>query len=183
MASFPNVHLLKAFDATPWDTLRSGIDWQHRSVTVFGKVHPQPRLTRWYGLVPYPYSGLRWEADPMPALLAAICEKVAQRVDVPFNSVLCNLYRNGHDGVGWHADNEAIFGDDPVVASLSYGATRTFKLRKYAAHKEVHAWDLEEGDLFVMGRGVQRDWQHSLTKTNDVVGERINLTFRFTPGV
>lgn len=179
----PNTSLLKAFDKTPWDALKSAIDWQQKSVTVYGKEHLQPRLTRWYGPVAYPYSGLRWEPDAMPQLLAELAGRVSQKLEAPFNSVLCNLYRHGHDGVGWHADNEPIFGPDPIVASLSYGATRTFKLRLYRDHKNVHSWDLEDGDLFVMGRGTQPDWQHTLAKTNQVVGERINLTFRFISGV
>lgn len=177
----PNTQLVKSFDSTPWAALRTGIDWVQQSVVVYGKTHPQPRLTRWYGPAVYAYSGVRWEPAPMTALLAGLCEKVSSHIGTPLNSVLCNLYRHGHDGVGWHADNERIFGDDPIVASLSYGATRTLKLREFANHKNVHSWDLETGDLFVMGQGTQKDWQHTLAKTNVVVAERINLTFRFIP--
>lgn len=180
-AMLPNVRLQKGFDSTPWEALRSGIDWKQKSVVVYGKEHPQPRLTRWYGPAVYAYSGVRWEVEAMPPMLAELAAKVGAAAGQEFNSVLCNLYRHGHDGVGWHADNERIFGDDPVVASLSYGATRTFKLRRYDDHKNVHAWDLENGDLFVMGTGTQRDWQHTLAKTNVIVAERINLTFRFIP--
>jgi len=182
MPKFPNIWLCKEFDSTPWDVLRNGVDWVQQSVTVYGKVHPQPRLTRWFGPVVYAYSGIRWEPEPMTPLLTELAAKVSAASGFKFNSVLCNLYRHGHDGVGWHADNERIFGEDPVVASLSFGATRTFKLRHNEDKKTTFSWDLENGDLFVMGTGTQREWQHTLVKTNMLVAERINLTFRFISG-
>ena len=37
-----------------------------------------------------------------------------------YNAVLCNLYRNGNDSVGLHADAEPEMG--PVIASISLGA-------------------------------------------------------------
>jgi alkylated DNA repair dioxygenase AlkB len=159
--------------------LRAAIDWAQRSVTVYGKTYPQPRLTRWYGDVPYVYSGLSWEPSPMPPLLVTIRERVELLTRERFNSVLCNLYRNGSDCVGWHADDEPVFGGDPVVASVSFGAPRTFKLRRNdkSEHRE---YVLEDGSLFVMGRGIQREWQHSIPRTAGSVGERINLTFRLT---
>lgn len=158
---------------------RSQIDWQQRSVTVFGKVHPQPRLTRWYGPVPYLYSGLRWEADPIPSGLNEILREVEYLTGERFNSVLCNLYRDGQDGISWHSDDEALFGDDPIVASVSFGATRTFKLRSKTT-KEVLSYDLTDHSLLVMGRGVQKGWMHSVPRTSQPTGERVNLTFRLT---
>ena len=117
-----NVIHTRAFDSTPLPLVREAIDWQQRSVVVYGKAHPQPRLTRWYGPRPYPYSGLTWPAAPFPGVLLELAEKVSQAAGVRFDSVLCNLYRDGQDCVGWHADDEPLFGPDPVVASLSYGA-------------------------------------------------------------
>lgn len=168
---------LKGFDQTPFDSLLEGIEWQQRSVRVYGKTHPQPRLTKWYGPVPYPYSGLSWDAAPMPDQLAKLAQKVSTAAGEAFNSVLCNLYRDGQDTVGWHADDEPLFGSDPIVASLSYGATRTFKLRENGTKSSV-SYDLEDGDLIVMGKGMQLGWQHSIPRTARPVGQRINLTFR-----
>jgi alkylated DNA repair dioxygenase AlkB len=161
--------------------LRGTIPWVQRSVTVWGKTYPQPRLTRWYGTVPYVYSGLSWEPAPMPPLVDRIRERVELLSGAGFNSVLCNLYRDGQDCVGWHADDEPIFGGDPIVASVSFGAPRTFKLRpnKGKAKDEV-SYVLSDGQLFVMGKGVQRAWKHSIPRTEKPCGERINLTFRLT---
>lgn len=161
--------------------VRDAVEWAQRSVKVYGKAHPQPRLTRWYGDVPYAYSGLTWEPRPMPALVARIRDAVEQLAGERFNSVLCNLYRDGSDCVGWHADDEPIFGGDPIVASVSFGATRAFKIRPVGGAK----WDafthvLKDGDVLVMGKGVQRSHEHSVPRTAKPVGERVNLTFRRT---
>jgi hypothetical protein len=57
---------IKSFDSTGFFEMRELVDWQHRSVTVYGKSYPQPRLTCWYGPVPYTYSGLTWPARTAP---------------------------------------------------------------------------------------------------------------------
>ncbi len=168
------------FTGVDYVELVQSIDFQQRSVTVFGKTHPQPRLTKWYGAVPYLYSGLEWEACPMPPLVEQIRQRVEGAASERFNSVLCNHYRNGADCVGWHSDDEPLFGGDPIVASLSFGATRTFRLRRKDAHRATHSIDLRDGTLLVMGRGVQRGWDHCVPRTKKPVDGRINLTFRKT---
>ena len=45
-----------------------------------------------------------------------------------FNHVLLNRYRDGRDNMGLHADDEPELGPDPVVATLSLGATRRLTL-------------------------------------------------------
>ena len=162
-----------------FDELHRAVAWEQRSVTVFGRIYPQPRLTCWYGEVPYVYSGLRWEALPMPPLIDRLRQRVEAMIGEGFNSCLCNRYRDGSDSVGWHADDEPLFGGDPVVASLSFGAPRTFKLRRNDRTAE-REFVLHHGSLLVMGRGIQREWQHTLPKTRKPCGERINLTFRQT---
>lgn len=172
----PNIQLHE-FGTVDFAALRTGIDWQQRTVTVYGKEHPQPRRTRWYGPTAYVYSNLRWEAQAMPTLLENLRQRIEARTGERFNSVLCNLYRDGADCVGWHSDDEPIFGLDPVVASLSFGASRDFQLR--SKDKSVRkSYTLTDGSLLVMGRGVQGAWQHSIPRTKKVTGERINLTFR-----
>ncbi len=166
------------FGTLDFEQLKQSIEFVQRSVVVYGTTYPQPRLTKWYGPVGYAYSGLEWPPAPMPELLQGIQARVETLVGMPFNSVLCNLYRDGSDCVGWHADDEAIFGGDPVVASLSFGATRTFKVRKNDDHSVRQDFELRDGMLLVMGKGVQPGYKHSIPKTKKPVGARINLTFR-----
>jgi alkylated DNA repair dioxygenase AlkB len=176
-----NVQLLPLGLNIDFADIRAVIDWAQRSVTVYGKTYPQPRLTRWYGDVAYVYSGLSWEPAPMPPLLQAIKTRVEALTFETFNSVLCNLYRDGNDSVGWHADDEPIFGGDPIVASVSFGAPRVFKLRpNKGKSKDAKSFLLEDGTLFVMGKGIQPAWKHCIPPTDTPVGERVNLTFRQT---
>jgi alkylated DNA repair dioxygenase AlkB len=100
-----------------------------------------------------------------------------------FNSVLLNLYRNGRDSMGWHADDEPELGPAPAIASVSLGALRRFRLRPRAGL--VHAplsLDLPHGSLLLMRGPTQQHWQHALPKTARPVGPRLNLTFRWVAG-
>lgn len=160
------------------EEIRGAIAWEQRSVTVYGKVHPQPRLTKWYARVPYAYSGIVWEPAPMPDLVERLRLEVVELTGEDYDSVLCNLYRDGSDCVGWHRDDEALFGSGTPVASLSFGATRTFKLRRVADHKDQHELRLEHGSCCFMPRGVQQVWEHSIPRTKKPCGVRVNLTFR-----
>ena len=124
------------------------------------------------------YSGIPHEPLPWTAELKALRDEVSAATGARFNSVLLNRYRSGEDSVSWHRDDEPELGRDPVIASLSLGATRRFKLR-HLATKETHSLDLNDGSLLLMSGPSQREWEHCLTKTKRAVGERINLTFRW----
>lgn len=164
-----------------FDRLREAVAFEQRSVTVYGQTYPQPRLTKWYGPKPYLYSGIAWEPADMPTEIETLRREVSFRIGLQFNSVLCNLYRDGNDTVGWHSDDEPIFGPDPEVASLSYGSTRIFRVRRKDDHKVKMEFELSDGTLLHMGKGVQQEWQHSIPRTRNIVGPRINLTFRVVP--
>jgi alkylated DNA repair dioxygenase AlkB len=99
--------------------------------------------------------------------------------NAPFNSVLLNLYRDGADSMGWHSDDEPELGERPVIASLSLGAMRRFRLR-HRRRKDLDpvAIDLENGSLLIMEGDTQRFWKHQVPKTRRAVAPRINLTFR-----
>jgi len=86
-----------------------------------------------------------------------------------------NRYRSGSDSVGLHADNEPEVGD--VIGSLSLGATRTFRIR-HNVTKATRDFDVGHGTLIIISGTMQQFWKHEVPKTNDQVGERINLTFR-----
>jgi len=68
---------------------------------------------------------LKW-----PVVAKRLLDKIHARTGLLFNSVLANLYRDGHDHVSWHSDDEPSLGHQPTIASLSFGDTRIFQLRK-----------------------------------------------------
>lgn len=159
--------------------LRRSLAWQQERLVIYGREHPVPRLVAWYGDpgARYRYSGVEHRPLPWTAELREIRARIAELTGVAYNSVLANLYRNGRDGMGWHADDERELGRDPNIASLSLGATRRFRLR-HRASGETHALDLTHGSLLVMSGALQHHWVHCVPKTQRPVGARINLTFR-----
>ena len=152
--------------------------WREESVFVYGKRHLQPRLTAWYGDASYTYSGLRLAPLPWTALLLEIRAAVEAACGRRFNSVLLNRYRNEHDSMGMHSDDEPELGKDPAIASLSYGATRSFILR-HKRDKRTVRLPLEDGSLLLMSGQLQRNWLHGINKSTRPLGERLNLTFRY----
>jgi alkylated DNA repair dioxygenase AlkB len=172
--------LAPAEAAAAFVALRHATPWEIHVIRLFGKPVDSPRLSAWIGDagVAYRYSGTRFEPHPWPPALAALRDRVAAAAGTRFNSVLANLYRDGRDCMGWHSDDERELGTRPVIASLSLGAERRFRLR-HRQHPQ-HALDLElaPGSLLLMRGDTQRHHRHALPRTAKPVGERINLTFR-----
>jgi alkylated DNA repair dioxygenase AlkB len=152
--------------------------WRADTVVVYGKRHLQPRLTAWYGEAGYTYSGLTLHPLPLTPLLAQLRAAVERATGRRYNSVLLNYYRDGADSMGMHSDDEPELGPEPVIASVSYGATRTFILRHKRSKRTVKL-DLTDGCLLLMAGALQANWQHGINKTAKLVGPRLNLTFRF----
>lgn len=153
--------------------LRDKSAWEQKPAS-FGRL--QPRLTASYGDegTTYFYSGTENKALPWTATLREIKEKI-EAIKGQYNYCLLNRYRSGSDSVGMHADNEPGMGN--VIGSLSLGATRTFRIR-HNASKETRTLLVGNGTLIIMAGTMQQHWKHEVPKTEENVGERINLTFR-----
>ena len=152
--------------------------WRSETVVVYGKRHVQPRLTAWHGEASYTYSGLRLAPLPMTPLLAQLRAAVEAATGHRYNSVLLNYYRDGADSMGMHSDDEPELGPAPAIASLSYGATRSFVLR-HKRSKRTLKLDLSDGNLLLMAGAMQQNWLHGINKTARQTGPRLNLTFRY----
>ena len=160
----------------------------------FQKAH----LTRsviWFGPVDYTYgsapnsTNLKQRPLESDKFIVYLCEKLGRHLNSKFNSCLVNLYEDETQTIPRHSDDEPMFGVDPVIASLSFGALRKFVVesksnRSFNAQQHLksiksrYVFPLGDGDLLVMKGAMQRFWNHSVPAENSQCGPRINLTFR-----
>ncbi|GAA0872002.1 alpha-ketoglutarate-dependent dioxygenase AlkB [Gangjinia marincola] len=163
-----------------YNILMNDLKWKQDNIRLFGKVHPQPRLTALYASNDrsYSYSGITMHPLPFTKELLEIKNRIEQECTQRFTTCLANLYRNGKDSNGWHADDEKELGQNPVIASVSFGETRKFKLRYKKDHSIKCDIELAHGSLLLMTGTTQHYWQHQIPKTQRNVDPRINLTYR-----
>jgi alkylated DNA repair dioxygenase AlkB len=167
--------------------LLSTVPWETHFIKLFGREVASPRLSCWIGDADtgYTYSRTRFEPRPWPKSLTALRRRIETECGASFNSVLANLYRDGNDSMGWHSDDEPELGVQPVIASLSLGATRAFRLRRKlprgvrAAAGDTQSLPLPHGSLLRMAGDTQRFYRHEVPKVRGLTNERINLTFRW----
>ena len=173
------------FPATEAELLFSAlleqIDWQQERLFIYGRWVNVPRLMAWYGDsgAHYRYSGVEHEPLPWSPLLLSLKQQMEAQCQHPFNSMMANLYRHGQDSMGCHADSEKELGQNPVIASLSFGESRLLRFH-HGLSGEKREIELKNGDLLVMAGAIQHHWKHELPKTRRVKKARINLTFRNT---
>lgn len=164
---------------TLFERLERETPWQGGTIKLFGKTHAIPRLECYYSQdgESYSYSGRNLSVLPLPDYLKTLLDRVQRVSDQAFNAVLLNYYRNERDSNGWHADDEKELGLNPVIASVSLGATRVFQCKHkiQALRKNL---ELTNGSLLIMGGEMQHYWKHQIAKSPQVLGPRINLTFR-----
>ncbi|MEB3187479.1 MAG: alpha-ketoglutarate-dependent dioxygenase AlkB [bacterium] len=163
-----------------FEALVAATAWRQEPIRMFGRTVMQPRLLAWHGDpdATYTYSGVCHEPEPWTPDLSSVRERLLP-VAGDFNSVLLNLYRDGRDRMGWHADDERELGPEPVIASVSLGETRRFLLRHRTRRElDTVAIALSAGDLLVMKGATQHRWKHAVPGTAMSVGSRLNLTFR-----
>ncbi|XP_041965499.1 alpha-ketoglutarate-dependent dioxygenase alkB homolog 3 isoform X2 [Alosa sapidissima] len=170
-----------------FSTLLAELPWSQKTNYRQGESYEEPRLTCWYGELPYTYSNstLQAKAEWHP-VLSGLRSSIESHSGGSFNSLLCNMYRDGRDSIAWHSDNEPSLGARPTIASLSLGDTRVFSLRKQPPPEENGDYTyverlripLAHGSLLMMEGCTQDDWQHQVAKEYHDRGPRINLTFR-----
>ena len=165
---------------TYYQELLHHIPWKADKVRMFGKWIDQPRLTALHAINsnPYTYSGLTLYPEPFTPALQQIHSKLKEVTKESFTSCLLNLYRDGNDSNGWHADDEKELGKNPSIASISFGQERIFHFRHKKDRSLKKKIVLEDGSLLLMKGSTQHHWQHQLPKSKKPMQPRINLTFR-----
>jgi len=179
IADFLSLSVADTYLATLTQTLR----WQQDHIKIYGREVKIPRLQAWYGEpeARYQYSGLSMAPLKWTPELLALKRMCEQEAGAEFNSVLANLYRDGEDTVGWHGDNEAELGRQPVIASISLGVCRAIDFRHNISGIKKRL-PLEHGSLLLMSGNTQQFWQHSIARSKKIKNARINLTFRYVYG-
>jgi alkylated DNA repair dioxygenase AlkB len=159
--------------------LLDDIAWQDEVTTEAGARVRLPRAVCWYGDpdAVYPYAGFTHRPRPWTDPLLDLRQRAEAACRQPFNGVLCNLYRDGREAMGWHADRETALGEHPVIASLSLGAERVMRFRHERTGEELEL-RLASGSLLLMGGSLQHHWQHGVPAMPEVLTARINLNFR-----
>lgn len=161
-------------------SLIDSINWRQDKITVYGKTHLQPRLTAFYAdnKSTYKYSNIIMNPYPFEGFLLEIKNKIETELKIKFTSCLANLYRDGSDSNGWHADDEKELGVNPIIVSISLGAERLFHLKHKTDKSQKIKLNLKHGSLLLMQGETQHNWLHQIPKTKKDIGKRINLTFR-----
>jgi alkylated DNA repair dioxygenase AlkB len=157
------------------------LEWHQNQFPMMGKLIPLPRQEAMFGDLEsyfYLYSGsVELRAKQWTPFLSELRAKVQNQTGYLYQVVIGNLYRNGQDSIGYHADDEPTLGPKPAIASISLGATRQFKLRRKDGGP-THSYDLSHGDLLLMLPGCQGEWVHAVPKSARATGARVNWTFR-----
>ena len=174
------------FDAraqtTLFESLKQEMAWKQEHIKLFGKVHPTPRLTAWHGdpHCNYTYSGVVNEPLDWTPALFSIKDRIEQLLHpAKFNCVLLNFYRDGHDKMGWHSDDEKELGPSPNIASVSFGAARRFDFKHKTDTNNKFSVELRSGSVLLMKGDMQHHWLHQLPAQKRIKEPRINLTFRY----
>ncbi len=156
------------------------INWHHDKLNMYGKEVFLPRYSAWYGNSDklYTYSGLTLQPNNWNKGLIFIKDQIDKIAGIEFNSVLMNWYRDGEDYINWHTDAEKELGQNPIISSLNFGATRRFIIRRSDDNSIKVEFSLKHGTLLIMKGELQHFWQHSVPKEKKVKQTRINLTFR-----
>jgi alkylated DNA repair dioxygenase AlkB len=184
MTLCPDIEVVEAFyDSAESERIYQRLlheqDWPDNRYNVAGRQLTLPRLQTWHADpgISYSYSNNLLQTRPWTPLLSEIRARLETYLNFAFNSVLVNLYRNGGDYVGWHADNEPELGEQPFIASLTFGAERQFAFR-HKKSSEQGQIALLNGTLLIMRPDFQHHWLHSVPVDQNQSDGRINLTFR-----
>lgn len=179
------VHLINNFlkEAIPnhfFNQLQDTIAWKQEGMKMYGKHLNFPRLTAWYGEEGkvYKYSGIVNIPLPFTQLLLEMKLAVETHTGCSFNSALLNLYRNEKDSMGWHCDDEDELSINPVIASLSFGETRSFQFKHKHLAKTTQTIQLPNNNLLLMQGTTQDHWVHQIPKSTKPCLPRVNITFR-----
>lgn len=150
-----------------FDWLLAHAPWQQRTRQMWEREVLEPRLVA------------AWPTGAaLPPQVLELTEVLSERYAVHLDSCLVNLYRDGSDAVAWHGDTVRKVLRNPLVATVSLGARRSFLLRPAQGGPVARRYAPGEGDLIVMGGSCQHDWVHTVPRVKTASGARMSVTLR-----
>lgn len=160
-----------------YSALLKDTNWKEYQMPMYDKVVTAPRMISWFE--DKDNTGVDPGTPELTQDLKQIRSRVQNETEVDFNAVLLNLYRNGNDGVSWHSDKTNKSHANPIIASVTFGETRLFRLR-HKFRKDIPIVDipLYHGSFLLMAGTTNSFWEHQVPKTSRKISPRINLTFR-----
>ena len=153
-------------------------------IFVYGKKHKHPRNVGFYSdqSIGYRYSGQLMKAKPLfdEKRLQQVLDQTNQSLGTNFNGILVNQYMNGQHYIGAHGDDERGLDKTGknMVACISYGAVRKFRIRNKSDRNIVLDYDHKPCTLLVMEGDFQKEFTHEIPVQKNVKEQRISLTFR-----
>ena len=150
-----------------FDWLLEHAPWRQRTREMWDREVLEPRLVAVWGT-----------GEPLPPRVRELTEVLDGRYGVRFDSCLVNLYRDGSDAVTWHGDTVRKVLRDPLVATVSLGARRSFLLKPVEGGPVARRYGPGGGDLIVMGGACQHEWLHTVPREKTASGARMSVTLR-----
>jgi alkylated DNA repair dioxygenase AlkB len=148
-----------------FDELLREAPWRQRTRTMWDKDVLEPRMVAVYD-------------GPLPPSLEQLRATVSARYAVAFDSCLVNLYRDGNDAVAWHGDTVRKVLTNPLVVTVSLGASRRFLVRRRGGGPVLKEYAPGQGDLMVMGGAMQHAYEHTVPRQKNASGARMSITMR-----
>lgn len=163
-----------------FDAIRDDLAWIR---------HPGSPRAEYYSArdgLPYAYKaygGMRqYDSQPLDFAIAHCWERAEAFTRTKYDAVFLNMYEDGKDHLGWHADDSPEMDDERAIAIISLGAEREIWFRRADPERRLISCDrlrLAHGSLCVMPPGMQDTHQHRTPKSDRMnCGPRISLTFR-----
>ena len=148
-------------------------------IVVFGKPAVQHRSIGFFSNESegYRYSGQLAASQPMPPNLSELLEIINNMFSAKFNGILVNRYENGEDSIGAHSDDERFL-DPAGVVCVSWGESRTFRIRNKQAKNIIKDIPTESGKIMIMAGEFQKEFTHEIPMEKKKKKARISFTFR-----
>ena len=148
-------------------------------IVVFGKQAFQHRSIGFFSNESegYRYSGQLAKSQLLSPNMSELLSVVNDMFTAKFNGILVNRYENGEDTIGAHSDDERYL--DPVgVVCVSWGESRTFRIRNKETKKIVEDIPTKSGQIIIMAGDFQKEFTHEIPCENKKKNPRISFTFR-----